>query len=55
MAASLLIQLSASAPGKAAEAGPMTLALATHVGNKDGIPGSWVQPVLRLAFVDTGK
>lgn len=40
----LLVQLSATVPGKAAKQDQCTCIPATHVGNLDGISGFWLQP-----------
>lgn len=40
----LLIQIPACAPGKAAEDGPRIRGPTTHVGEPDGILGSWLEP-----------
>lgn len=47
------IQLPANMPGKAAEDGPSSWTPATHVGDSDGGPGSWLQagPDLAIAAV----
>lgn len=47
----LLIQLPAGEPGKAAQDGPSTRAPAIHVGDRDGVPGSWYEPVTVPAIV----
>lgn len=40
----LLIQFSTNVAGKAAEDGPRSWVPATHIGQLDGIPGSWLLP-----------
>lgn len=38
-----LIQLSANVPGRAAEHGPSSWGPSSHMGDPDGLLGSWLQ------------
>lgn len=40
--------LSAKVPGKAAEDGPRACVPVTHVGDQDGVPGSWLLAVMAI-------
>lgn len=42
LVALLLIQLPAGAPVKEVENGPKTFVSATHMGDSDGVPSSWL-------------
>lgn len=50
-AAVLLIQLHARSLRKAIEGSPSAWAAATHVGDQEKTPGSWLQPGPELAAV----
>lgn len=50
-AALLLIQIPANDPGKAAEDGPNTQTITTHLGDQNGVPVSWLWPGAALAVV----
>lgn len=40
-AASVPIQLPGNVSGRTTEDGPSAWALASHIGDRDGVPGSW--------------
>lgn len=50
-AALLPVYLPVNVPGKAKEDGATTTALATHAGDKDGVPVSWFLPGVAPAIV----